>query len=87
MAIMRGKPLVAKLAAVAMYVVLPGAMLAAVVYSPPPYESSSKLITAVISYTVYWKICHLEHFREMLRNPLLNGSALFDIMGYVMITI
>ncbi|KAJ0086559.1 hypothetical protein Patl1_09351 [Pistacia atlantica] len=42
MAIMRGKPLVAKLAAVAMYVVLPGAMLAAVVYSPPPYESSSK---------------------------------------------
>lgn len=37
----RGEPLVAKLAALAKYVVLPGAMAAAVIYSPPDYASSS----------------------------------------------
>ncbi|KAF2310254.1 hypothetical protein GH714_007430 [Hevea brasiliensis] len=42
MAFMRGEPLVAKLAAVAKYVVLPGTMLAALIYSPPRYGSSSK---------------------------------------------
>ncbi|KAM1014429.1 hypothetical protein ACFX2I_044311 [Malus domestica] len=35
MALMRGEPLVAKLAALAKYVVFPGAMAAAVIYSPP----------------------------------------------------
>ncbi|KAG8632203.1 hypothetical protein MANES_18G002601v8 [Manihot esculenta] len=42
MAFMRGEPLVAKLAAVAKYGVLPGAMVAALIYSPPRYGSSSK---------------------------------------------
>lgn len=42
MAIMRGEPLVAKLAAVAKYVPLPGAMVAALVFSTPQYESPSK---------------------------------------------
>ena len=42
MAFMRGEPLVTKLAVLAKYVMLPGAMLAAVVYSPPDYASSSK---------------------------------------------
>uniref|UniRef100_A0A2N9EPM7 Uncharacterized protein n=1 Tax=Fagus sylvatica TaxID=28930 RepID=A0A2N9EPM7_FAGSY len=37
MSLMRGEPLVAKLAALAKYVVLPGAMVAALVYSPPDY--------------------------------------------------
>lgn len=37
MALMRGKPLVRKLAVFAKYVVLPGAMAAALVYSPPDY--------------------------------------------------
>lgn len=37
MALMRGEPLVAKLAALAKYVVFPGAMAAAVIYSPPGY--------------------------------------------------
>lgn len=36
---MKGKPLVAKLAAAAKFVVLPGAMVAAVLYSPPEYKS------------------------------------------------
>ena len=38
---MRGEPLVTKLAVLAKYVVLPGAMAAAVLYSPPDYASSS----------------------------------------------
>ncbi|KAK9216996.1 hypothetical protein WN944_009008 [Citrus x changshan-huyou] len=42
MAIMRGEPLVAKLAALAKYVVLPGSMAAALIYSPPQYGSSTK---------------------------------------------
>jgi len=37
---MRGEPLVAKLAVVAKYVVLPAAMAAAVIYSPPDYSFS-----------------------------------------------
>ncbi|KAK3232042.1 hypothetical protein Dsin_003923 [Dipteronia sinensis] len=41
MSFMRGEPLVAKLAALAKYGVLPGAMIAALVYSPPEYCSSS----------------------------------------------
>jgi hypothetical protein len=41
MALMRGEPLVKKLALLAKYVVLPGAMVAALVYSPPDYASSS----------------------------------------------
>uniref|UniRef100_A0A7N2M7F2 Uncharacterized protein n=2 Tax=Fagaceae TaxID=3503 RepID=A0A7N2M7F2_QUELO len=39
MVFMRGEPLVAKLAVLAKYVVLPGAMAAAVIYSPPGYAS------------------------------------------------
>ncbi|KAG2698054.1 hypothetical protein I3760_07G133200 [Carya illinoinensis] len=42
MAFMRGEPLVTKLAVLAKYVVLPGAMVAALIYSPPDYASSSK---------------------------------------------
>ncbi|KAL5845502.1 hypothetical protein ACOSQ3_011557 [Xanthoceras sorbifolium] len=42
MSFMRGEPLVAKLAVLAKYAVLPGAMIAALVYSPPDYASSSK---------------------------------------------
>ncbi|KAK2660936.1 hypothetical protein Ddye_007469 [Dipteronia dyeriana] len=43
MAFMRGEPLVAKLAALAKFGVLPGAMIAALIYSPPDYcEWSSK---------------------------------------------
>ena len=38
---MRGELLVTKLAVLAKYVVLPGAMAAAVLYSPPDYASSS----------------------------------------------
>ncbi|CAK8575044.1 unnamed protein product [Lathyrus sativus] len=37
MAFMKGKALVTKLAALARYGVLPGAMVAALVYSPPNY--------------------------------------------------
>lgn len=37
MALMKGEPLVRKLAVLAKYVVLPGAMAAALVYSPPDY--------------------------------------------------
>ncbi|KAG7037970.1 hypothetical protein SDJN02_01603, partial [Cucurbita argyrosperma subsp. argyrosperma] len=37
MALMKGEPLVRKLAVFAKYVVLPGAMAAALVYSPPDY--------------------------------------------------
>ncbi|CAB4267529.1 unnamed protein product [Prunus armeniaca] len=40
MALMRGEPLVTKLAVLAKYVVLPGAMVAALIYSPPDYTSS-----------------------------------------------
>ncbi|XAR61511.1 hypothetical protein NMG60_11015956 [Bertholletia excelsa] len=42
MAFMRGEPLVAKLAVLAKYGVFPGAMIAALVYSPPDYASSKK---------------------------------------------
>ncbi|KAG2693004.1 hypothetical protein I3843_08G076000 [Carya illinoinensis] len=42
MTLMRGEPLVMKLAALAKYVVLPGAMAAALIYSPPHYGSSDK---------------------------------------------
>ncbi|CAL5331982.1 unnamed protein product [Camellia sinensis] len=41
MMMMRGEPLVAKLAVLAKYAVLPGAMVAALIYSPPHYASSS----------------------------------------------
>ncbi|KAL7261565.1 hypothetical protein ACSBR1_000078 [Camellia fascicularis] len=41
MMMMRGEPLVAKLAVLAKYAVLPGAMVAALIYSPPHYSSSS----------------------------------------------
>jgi hypothetical protein len=43
MALMRGEPLVKKLALLAKYVrdLLPGATVAALVYSPPDYASSS----------------------------------------------
>ncbi|CAL5384422.1 unnamed protein product [Camellia sinensis] len=41
MMVMRGEPLVAKLAVLAKYAVLPGAMVAALIYSPPHYASSS----------------------------------------------
>ncbi|KAK6939190.1 hypothetical protein RJ641_028721 [Dillenia turbinata] len=37
MVFMRGEPLVAKLALLAKYAILPGAMAAALVYSPPDY--------------------------------------------------
>ncbi|KZV40838.1 hypothetical protein F511_29190 [Dorcoceras hygrometricum] len=39
---LKGEPLVTKLAAVAKYGVLPAAMLAAVVYSPPDYARPKK---------------------------------------------
>ena len=42
MAFMRGEPLVSKLAMLAKYAVLPGAMIAALIYSPPDYSSSKK---------------------------------------------
>ncbi|CAI0381589.1 unnamed protein product [Linum tenue] len=41
MAFMRGEPLLSKLSALSQYVVLPGAMIAALFYSPPRYGSSS----------------------------------------------
>lgn len=41
MAFMRGKPLIAKVAALATYVVFPAAMVAAVIYSPPSYTYSN----------------------------------------------
>ncbi|KAF3446925.1 hypothetical protein FNV43_RR12105 [Rhamnella rubrinervis] len=40
MAWMRGEPLVAKMAWLARYAVVPGAMIAALIYSPPDYASS-----------------------------------------------
>ncbi|OIT29793.1 hypothetical protein A4A49_16418 [Nicotiana attenuata] len=39
MALMKGEPLVRKVALIAKYVVFPGAMAAAVIYSPPTYAS------------------------------------------------
>lgn len=42
MAIMRGEPLVTKLAMLAKYVVFPGAMVAALVYSPPDFASKKE---------------------------------------------
>ncbi|KAL0322815.1 UNVERIFIED_CONTAM: hypothetical protein Sangu_1900800 [Sesamum angustifolium] len=41
--VLKGQPLVTKVAAVAKYGVLPGAMIAALVYSPPDYALSKKL--------------------------------------------
>ncbi|CAN1163072.1 hypothetical protein LINPERPRIM_LOCUS32468 [Linum perenne] len=41
MSFMRGEPLFSKLSALSQYVVLPGAMIAALIYSPPRYGSSS----------------------------------------------
>nr|AFK39490.1 unknown [Lotus japonicus] len=41
MAFMKGKPLVTKVAALARYGLLPGAMVAALVYSPPNSSSLS----------------------------------------------
>ncbi|CAA0812667.1 Unknown protein [Striga hermonthica] len=40
--LMKGEPLVAKLAAAARYGVLPAAMIAALVYSPPDFVSTKK---------------------------------------------
>ncbi|KAL0368756.1 UNVERIFIED_CONTAM: hypothetical protein Scaly_1094500 [Sesamum calycinum] len=40
--VLKGQPLVTKVAAVAKYGVLPGAMIAALVYSPPDYALSKK---------------------------------------------
>ncbi|GER49692.1 lipoteichoic acid synthase [Striga asiatica] len=40
--LMKGEPLVAKLAAAAKYGVLPAAMIAALVYSPPDFVSTKK---------------------------------------------
>ncbi|KAE9603355.1 hypothetical protein Lalb_Chr12g0209641 [Lupinus albus] len=40
MAFMKGKALVTKVAAFAKYGVLPGAMVASLIYSPPRYSSS-----------------------------------------------
>ncbi|KAF5959774.1 hypothetical protein HYC85_000983 [Camellia sinensis] len=42
MAFMRGESLVAKLAVLAKYAVLPRAMVAALFYSPPDYSSFKK---------------------------------------------
>ncbi|PSR99489.1 DNA helicase [Actinidia chinensis var. chinensis] len=42
MTFMRGEPLVAKLAVLAKYAVLPGAMVAALIYSPPDYAYEKK---------------------------------------------
>ncbi|KAM7496530.1 hypothetical protein LguiA_020944 [Lonicera macranthoides] len=39
---MRGEPLVAKLAVLAKYAVLPGAMAVALIYSPPDYALPKK---------------------------------------------
>ncbi|PIN05262.1 hypothetical protein CDL12_22202 [Handroanthus impetiginosus] len=39
---LKGQPLVTKVAAVAKYGVLPAAMIAALVYSPPDYSSPKK---------------------------------------------
>ncbi|KAF7825706.1 uncharacterized protein G2W53_016870 [Senna tora] len=44
--LMKGEPLVRKLAVLSGYVVLPAAMIAALVYSPPDYSSSSKKHTS-----------------------------------------
>ncbi|CAA3024890.1 hypothetical protein CDL12_12699 [Olea europaea subsp. europaea] len=40
--VLKGEPLVTKLAKVAQYGVLPGAMIAALVHSPPDYISPKK---------------------------------------------
>lgn len=40
--VMKGEPLVTKLAALAKYAVLPGTMIAALIYSPPNYAYSKK---------------------------------------------
>ncbi|KGN55532.1 hypothetical protein Csa_011995 [Cucumis sativus] len=42
MALMKGEPLLRKLAVFAGYIVLPGAMAAALIYSPPDYIYSKK---------------------------------------------
>lgn len=42
MSLMKGEPLVRKIALIAKYAVFPGAMAAAVIYSPPTYASYYK---------------------------------------------
>lgn len=42
MNVLKGEPLVTKLAVAAKYAVLPGAMIAALVYSPPDYVINKK---------------------------------------------
>ncbi|KAB2044678.1 hypothetical protein F383_26660 [Gossypium arboreum] len=42
MVLLKGQPLVARLAAFSKYVVLPGSMVAAIIYSPPNYDSPKK---------------------------------------------
>ncbi|KAG5542723.1 hypothetical protein RHGRI_015739 [Rhododendron griersonianum] len=77
MAFMRGEPLVAKLAVIAKYGVLPGAMIAALIYSPPDYvsskkhdhASSSKLLLTATRYMISLELCW----------DLMDGSALCDV--------
>lgn len=65
---MKGQPLVSKLAALAEYAVLPAAMVAAIVYSPPNYmrssdkSSNAKSSTnyASVSYWDLLAICYLD---------------------------
>lgn len=52
----KGQPLVSKLATLAAYVVLPGAMAAAVMYSPPDYARSSTKPSNVKSSTNYARV-------------------------------
>ncbi|EYU36588.1 hypothetical protein MIMGU_mgv1a017608mg [Erythranthe guttata] len=40
--VLKGEPLITKLAALAKYGVLPGAMIAALIYSPPDYSLPKK---------------------------------------------
>lgn len=42
MSLMKGEPLVRKVALIAKYAVFPGAMAAAVIYSPPTYALKPK---------------------------------------------
>ncbi|EPS63952.1 hypothetical protein M569_10834, partial [Genlisea aurea] len=48
---LKGQPLVTKLSALSQYVVFPGVMIAALIYSPPDYVSSKKKSDPALSTT------------------------------------
>ncbi|KAE8057437.1 hypothetical protein FH972_014130 [Carpinus fangiana] len=78
MALMRGEPLVKKLALLAKYVVLPGAMVAALVYSPPDYasSSSSRIRVTALLLIIFDADCLLEVYAHHMVCQAVEGNGL-----------